>query len=109
VCVCVYWAEGMLYVCMYVCMNVRTCVCMYVCILNPQVSDVDGAASIQEFSQYPGETERLWSVLTYLQYRVGGGGVVHDAVGPGAHDHCQRCVSRASCNFVCSVARVCAI
>ena len=44
---------------------------MYVCILNPQVSDVDGAASIQEFSQYPGEKEWLWNVLTYLQYRVG--------------------------------------
>ena len=35
------------------------------------MSDVDGAASIQEFSQYPGEKEWLWNVLTYLQYRVG--------------------------------------
>ena len=40
-------------------------------VLRMEVSDVDGAASIQEFSQYPGEEEWLWNVLTYLQYRVG--------------------------------------
>ncbi len=40
-------------------------------VLRMEVSDVDGAASISEFSQYPGEEEWLWNVLTYLQYQEG--------------------------------------
>ena len=40
-------------------------------VLRMQISDVDGAASIREFSQYPGEEEWLWNVLTFLQLLVG--------------------------------------
>ena len=42
-------------------------------VLRMEVSDVDGAASIHEFSQYHGEEEWLWNVLTYLQYIEGEG------------------------------------
>ena len=40
-------------------------------VLRIELSDVDGAASIEEFSQYPSEEEFVWNVLTFLQYLVG--------------------------------------
>jgi len=36
-------------------------------VLRVEASDVDGAASVQEFSQYPREKEWLWGVLCYVQ------------------------------------------
>ena len=40
-------------------------------VLRVEASDVDGAASVKEFSQYPGEEEYLWGVLSYVQYLEG--------------------------------------
>ena len=40
-------------------------------VLRIELSDVDGAASIEEFSQYLSEEEFVWNVLTFLQYLVG--------------------------------------
>ena len=39
-------------------------------VLRIELSDVDGAASVEEFSQYPSEEEFVWNVLTFLQYLV---------------------------------------
>ena len=40
-------------------------------VLRIALSDVDGAASVAEFSQYPNEEEFVWNLLTFLQYLVG--------------------------------------